>query len=126
VSRSAEVLTEIMRQAWPPQSKNGLWSLFGPSKISRTVLFAKPILLTGGKIAQIGAESQFSQNSNWYTTRKGVRISSPVNPNYQNFFVYCSVSPIAGEAFPLFLPRVNTEMMNLYLIEMQPLSQIRR
>jgi hypothetical protein len=49
-----------MRQAWPPQSKNGLWSLFGPSKISRTVLFAKPILLTGGKIAQIGAESQFS------------------------------------------------------------------
>jgi len=30
------------------------------SKISQTVLFSKPILLAGGKIAQIGAESQFS------------------------------------------------------------------
>ena len=50
--------------------------------------------------------------------RKGVRISCPVNPNYQNFFVYSSVSPITGEAFTLFLPRVNTEMMNLYLTEM--------
>lgn len=50
--------------------------------------------------------------------RKGVRISSPVNPNYQNFYVYSSVSPITGESFSLFLPRVNTEMMNLYLAEM--------
>lgn len=50
--------------------------------------------------------------------RKGVRISAPVNPNYQNFYVYSSVSPITGEAFSLFLPRVNTEMMNLYLSEM--------
>jgi transposase len=32
--------------------------------------------------------------------------------------VYSSVSPITGEAFTLFLPRVNTEMMNIYLTEM--------
>ncbi len=31
-----------------------------PSKISQTVLFSKPILLAGGKIAQIWAKSQFS------------------------------------------------------------------
>ena len=31
-----------------------------PSKISQTVLFSKPILLAGGKIAQIWAGSQFS------------------------------------------------------------------
>jgi hypothetical protein len=49
--------------------------------------------------------------------RKGVRMSSPVNPNYENFYVYSSGSPITGEAFSLFLPRVNTEMMNLYLAE---------
>jgi hypothetical protein len=33
-----------------------LWA----SKISQTILFSKPFLLAGGKIAQIGAESQFS------------------------------------------------------------------
>ena len=31
-----------------------------PSKISQTVLFSRPILLAGGRIAQIWAESQFS------------------------------------------------------------------
>ena len=50
--------------------------------------------------------------------RKGVRVSAPVNPNYQNFYVYSCVSPITGDAFSLFLPWVNTEMMNLYLSEL--------
>lgn len=50
--------------------------------------------------------------------RKGVRVSAPVNPSYQNFYVYSGVSPFTGEAFSLFLPWVNTEMMNLYLAEM--------
>jgi hypothetical protein len=31
-----------------------------PSKISQTILFSKPILLAGGRIAKIWAESQFS------------------------------------------------------------------
>jgi len=50
--------------------------------------------------------------------RKGVRVSAPVNPSYQNFYVYSGVSPLTGDAFSLFLPWVNTEMMNLYLAEM--------
>ena len=50
--------------------------------------------------------------------RKGVRRSAPVNPSYQNFYVYSGVSPLTGEAFSLFLPWVNTKMTNLYLAEM--------
>lgn len=50
--------------------------------------------------------------------RKGVQVSSPVNPSYQNFYVYSGVSPLTGDAFSLFLPWVNTEMMNLYLAEL--------
>jgi hypothetical protein len=50
--------------------------------------------------------------------RKGVRVSAPVSPNYQNFYVYSGVAPLTGDAFSLFLPWVNTKMMNLYLAEM--------
>ncbi len=38
-----------------------------------------------------------------------------MEPRYQNFSVYSAVSPHDEEAFSLFLPWVNTEMMNLYL-----------
>ncbi len=41
-----------------------------------------------------------------------------VDPRYQNFYVYSAVSPHDDEAFSLFLPWVNTEMMNLYLEEL--------
>jgi hypothetical protein len=37
-----------------------LWGSLSPSKISQAVLFSKSILLSGGKIAQLGAGSQFS------------------------------------------------------------------
>jgi len=50
--------------------------------------------------------------------RKGVRVTAPVNPSYQNFYVYSGVSPLSGDSFSLFLPWVNTEMMNLYLAEL--------
>lgn len=50
--------------------------------------------------------------------RKGERVLTPVNPSCQNFYVYSGVAPFTGEAFSLFLPRVNTQMMNLYLGEM--------
>ena len=50
--------------------------------------------------------------------RKGVRISAPVNPGYPNFYVYSGVCPLTGDAFALFLPRVNTELLNLYRAEM--------
>ncbi len=41
-----------------------------------------------------------------------------MEPHYQNFYVYSAVSPHDEEAFSLFLPWVNTEMMNLYLDEL--------
>jgi transposase len=50
--------------------------------------------------------------------RKGVRVNAPVNPSYQNFYIYSGVAPLTGEAFSLFLPWVKTEMMTLYLAEM--------
>lgn len=47
--------------------------------------------------------------------RKGVRPTAVVRPGYQNFYVYSAVSPLTGEEVSLFLPWVNTTMMNLYL-----------
>jgi transposase len=47
--------------------------------------------------------------------RKGVRPTAVVRPGYQNFYVYSAVSPLTGEEVSLFLPWVNTAMMNLYL-----------
>ncbi len=50
--------------------------------------------------------------------RKGCRPVCSVEPRYQNFYIYSAVSPQDEEAFSLFLPWVNTEMMNLYLDEL--------
>lgn len=50
--------------------------------------------------------------------RRGCRPVSLVEPRYQNFYVYSAVSPHDQEAFSLFLPWANTEMMNLYLDEL--------
>ena len=41
-----------------------------------------------------------------------------MKPGYKNFYLYSSVSPHTGESFTLFLPWVNTEIMNLYLEEL--------
>ena len=49
---------------------------------------------------------------------KGVRPTVVVKHGYKNFYVYSSVSPITGEHISLFLPFVNTSMMNLYLDHM--------
>jgi transposase len=46
---------------------------------------------------------------------RGVRPVAPTAIGYQNFYIYGAISPIDGEMFSLFLPWVNTEMMNLYL-----------
>jgi transposase len=46
---------------------------------------------------------------------KSVRKISPIYIGYKNFYIYSSVSPQEGDSFSLFLPWVNTEMMNLYL-----------
>jgi len=47
--------------------------------------------------------------------RKGERPIVVVRPGYQNFYVYTAVSPMTGEEVSLFLPWVNTSMMNLFL-----------
>ncbi len=49
-SKIAHLETEIMPQSWPAQSKKGFWDL-SASKKSQRVLFSKPIVLAGGKIA---------------------------------------------------------------------------
>ena len=50
-------------------------------------------------------------------TRRGTTPSVQVLQGYKNFYVYSSASPRRGDQFSLFLPEVNTEMMNLYLKE---------
>ena len=47
--------------------------------------------------------------------RKGVRPIATVKTGYENFYVYSAVCPSTGEHVSLFLPWVNTEMMNIYL-----------
>jgi len=43
-----------------------------------------------------------------------------VKQAYQLFCIYGSIEPKKGENFSLFLPQVNTEMMNLYLKKNEP------
>jgi len=50
--------------------------------------------------------------------RRGRRPVSLVEPRCQNFYVYSAVPPHDEQAFSLFLPWANTEMMNLYLDEL--------
>ena len=47
--------------------------------------------------------------------KKGRPTKVVVKPGYKNFYLYSAVSPHAGESFTLFLPWVNTDMMNFYL-----------
>lgn len=51
-------------------------------------------------------------------TPKSVKPILTVQPRYSNFYVYSAVSPITGQGFTLFLPTVNTEVMNIYLKEL--------
>jgi len=47
--------------------------------------------------------------------RKGARPTVVVRPGYQNFYVYSAISPRTGEGVSLFLPWVNTAMMEVFL-----------
>lgn len=46
---------------------------------------------------------------------KGKLLEIRVKQGYESFYSYSAVSPNSGEPFTLFLPEVNTDMMNLYL-----------
>ena len=55
-------------------------------------------------------------------TRIGAKRGEPlpvkVQQGYKSFYVYSCVSPHSGESFSLFLPEVNTEMMNIFFEEL--------
>jgi len=50
--------------------------------------------------------------------RRGMVPKVVVRPGYLNFYLFSAVEPQTGEDFTLFLPEVNTEMMNLYLAQL--------
>jgi transposase len=50
--------------------------------------------------------------------KRGKRLVVPVKTGYKNFYLYAAVDPNQGECFILELPRVDTEMINLYLAEL--------
>ncbi len=47
--------------------------------------------------------------------QRGERPTVTVKQGYQNFYVYSAINPSIGEEISLFLPWVNTMMMNTYL-----------
>ena len=47
--------------------------------------------------------------------RKGERPIINVKLGYENFYVFSAVCPTTGEDVSLFLPWVNTEMMNIFI-----------
>lgn len=49
---------------------------------------------------------------------KGKPLEIKVKQGYKNFYIYSSVCPHTGDSFSLFMPEVNTEMMNIYLKEL--------
>ena len=51
--------------------------------------------------------------------RKGVRPIVAMQTGYENFYMYSAVSPATGEDVSLFLPWVNTAMMNVFLEELR-------
>lgn len=47
--------------------------------------------------------------------QKGQVPNVEIKQGYKYFYIYSSVSPFGGEDFTLFLPWVNTKVMNFYL-----------
>ena len=47
--------------------------------------------------------------------RRGSKQRVLVLPGYRYFYIYAGVSPLTGETFMLYLPGVDTEIMNVYL-----------
>lgn len=49
---------------------------------------------------------------------KGRRQYTRVRTGYKSFYIYAGISPQTGEGFVLFLPWVNTDIMNVYMQEL--------
>ena len=50
--------------------------------------------------------------------KRGEPLQVKVQQGYKSFYIYSCVSPHCGESFSLFLPEVNTEMMNIFFEEL--------
>jgi transposase len=50
--------------------------------------------------------------------QRGTPLVRNVQQGYKNFYCYSCVAPCSGESFTLFLPEVNTDMMNIFLDEL--------
>lgn len=50
--------------------------------------------------------------------KKGTPLNVKIKQGYQSFYMYSAVSPHTGDDFSLILPKVNTEMMNIFLEEL--------
>jgi transposase len=50
--------------------------------------------------------------------KRGVPLSQKVHQGYKNFYLYPCVASFSGESFTLFLPEVNTDMMNIFFDEL--------
>lgn len=64
--------------------------------------------------ARFGLQPQIARQ--W--ALRGKRISTSIKTGYSNFYLYAAVDPKGGECFILELPRVDTEIVNIYLKEL--------
>lgn len=64
--------------------------------------------------ARFGLQPQIARQ--W--ALRGERISTSIKTGYSNFYLFAAVDPRSGECFILELPRVDTEIVNIYLKEL--------
>lgn len=64
--------------------------------------------------ARFGLQPQIARQ--W--ALRGKSLSAPIKTGYSNFYLYAAVDPKGGECFILELPRVDTEIVNIFLQEL--------
>ena len=64
--------------------------------------------------ARFGLQPQIARR--W--ALRGKSVSAPIKTGYSNFYLYAAVDPTGGECFILELPRVDTEIVNIFLKEL--------
>jgi transposase len=64
--------------------------------------------------ARFGLQPQIARQ--WVL--RGQSVNAPLKTGYCNFYLYAAVDPKGGESFILELPRVDTEVVNIFLKEL--------
>jgi hypothetical protein len=64
--------------------------------------------------ARFGLQPQIARQ--W--ALRGKSVSAPIKTGYSNFYLYAAVDPKGGERFILELPRVDKEVVNIFLKEL--------